>query len=120
MTNEPLRVIDNHFSVPIGKIDALQPPKHFPKPVIRYTLCEMTIIWHMYGGSDFKPADKDKKKTVNFADLQINEGVRYSSANMGRVRFSEKKKLNLPWQTMGGPHRDHDVLMEFQLNKVSI
>lgn len=121
MTNEPVRVIDNHFSVPLGKTDILKPPKHFPIPTLRYTLCEMTIIWHMYGGSDFRPIDKEKKKTVNFADLQINEGVSYSSTNMGgRVIFREKKKPTLPWQIMGGPNRDHDVLMEFQLNKVSV
>lgn len=79
----------------------------------------MTIIWHLYGGSDFKSADKEKKKSVNFADLQMEKGVSYSSANLGSVSFAQKKKPRHPWQIMGGPQRDHDVLMELQLNKVS-
>lgn len=73
----------------------------------------------MYGGSDFKPANKDKKKSVNFADLQISNTVRYTTTNRGSVSFAERKRANLPWQIAGGPNRDHDVLMELQLNKVS-
>lgn len=52
-TNEPLRIVDNHFSVPIGKPDLLKAPNGFPMAVMRYTLCEMTLTWHIYGGHDF-------------------------------------------------------------------
>lgn len=31
----------------------LQAPKEYPIPVVRYTLREMTLIWHIYGGTDF-------------------------------------------------------------------
>ena len=34
-------------------MDQLQRPKHFPEPVFQYTLKELTIIWHLYGGHDF-------------------------------------------------------------------
>ena len=37
--------------------DQLQRPKHFPEPVVQYTLKEMSVIWHMYGGRDFQPSD---------------------------------------------------------------
>lgn len=34
-------------------VDQLKRPKHFPEPVIQYTLKELTIVWHLYGGHDF-------------------------------------------------------------------
>jgi autophagy-related protein 2 len=60
-TDDPIRIIDNHFSAPHGKPDLLQAPADFPMAVQRYTLCEATLVWHMYGGHDFA-SDDDKKK----------------------------------------------------------
>lgn len=60
-SDDPIRIIDNHFSAPHGKPDLLKAPADFPMAVQRYTLCEMSLIWHMYGGHDF-PNDDDKKK----------------------------------------------------------
>ncbi|EFN86545.1 Autophagy-related protein 2-like protein A [Harpegnathos saltator] len=54
LCQESLRIVDNHFYVPAGKADLLQAPPNFPAPVLKYTLCEMTLIWHMYGGKDFE------------------------------------------------------------------
>lgn len=51
--------MDNHFSLPMGKPDLLKAPENFPMAVMRYTLCEMTLTWHLYGGNDF-PSDNDK------------------------------------------------------------
>ncbi|KAK4884514.1 hypothetical protein RN001_000785 [Aquatica leii] len=119
LTDDPLRIIDNHFAIPVGKTDLLKPPKNYPTPIMRYTLCEMSVIWHMYGGSDFKTSDNSKqKKTVNFSDLR--DSVCYSNTRSGEVIFTniEKKKPNLSWQVEGGANRDHDTLMELQLNKV--
>ncbi|KAF5280262.1 hypothetical protein FQR65_LT03070 [Abscondita terminalis] len=119
LTEDPLKIIDNHFSIPIGKTDLLKPPKHYPTPIMRYTLCEMSVIWHMYGGNDFKPDDDSKqKKTVNFSDLR--DSVCFSNTRSGEVLFTnvEKKKPNISWQIQGGANRDHDTLMELQLNKV--
>lgn len=62
-TDEPLRIIDNHFQAPHGKPDLLKAPANFPKAINRYTLCELTAHWHMYGGHDFSnPDDKKKEK----------------------------------------------------------
>ncbi|KAB0799030.1 hypothetical protein PPYR_06910 [Photinus pyralis] len=117
LTDDGLRIIDNHFSIPVGKTDLLKPPKNFPTPVMRYTLCEMSVVWHMYGGNDFK-SDNKQKKSVNFSDLRT--GVCYSNSRSGEVIFTstQKKKTNVTWQVQGGANRDHDVLMELQLNKV--
>lgn len=36
----------------------------------RYTLCEMSLTWSMYGGTDFRPASEpaSSKKTVTIDD----------------------------------------------------
>lgn len=60
-SEDPIRIIDNHFSAPHGKPDLLKAPADFPMAVQRYTLCEMSLVWHMFGGHDF-PTDDDKKK----------------------------------------------------------
>lgn len=46
-------IVDNHFSVPTVQADLLQAPNDFPMAVMRYTLCELTLTWHMFGGQDF-------------------------------------------------------------------
>lgn len=53
LTDTQIRVVNNYFKAPVGKIDMLQAPKGHPIPVVRYTLREMTLIWHIYGGTDF-------------------------------------------------------------------
>ncbi|XP_046401930.1 autophagy-related protein 2 homolog B isoform X2 [Ischnura elegans] len=53
LSREPIRVVDNHFYIPAGKADLLRAPSHYPAPVLRYALREMTLIWHLYGGHDF-------------------------------------------------------------------
>lgn len=60
-TDDPIRIIDNHFSAPHGKPDLLKPPRSFPMALFRYTLVEMIFIWIMCGGHDF-PTEEDKKK----------------------------------------------------------
>jgi len=71
LCQEPLRIVDNHFSVPIGKTDLLQTPPNYPAPVLKYTLCEMTLIWHMYGGNDFDSSQPQSAKHVI-----INDNIR--------------------------------------------
>lgn len=69
LTQEPIKMVDNHFTVPLGKEDVLKAPKNYPVPVSKYTLREMSIVWHMYGGSDFASSEekdsKDDKKHVS-------------------------------------------------------
>jgi len=58
LTSEPIVVIDNYFRTPIGKTDMLKAPDHFPCPVYRYALSEISIVWSMYGGRDFESSGK--------------------------------------------------------------
>lgn len=57
LTNEPIRIIENHFSVPPGKSDVLKAPDHYPDPLFLLTLQEMLLVWHLYGGNDFKKSE---------------------------------------------------------------
>lgn len=68
LSEESLRIVDNHFSIPLGKTDLLKAPRHYPAAVLRYTLCEMTLIWHMYGGKDFENSEAIAKKHVTIND----------------------------------------------------
>lgn len=80
LSEEPIRVMDNHFSIPLGKTDLLKAPKHFPAAILRYTLCEMTLIWHIYGGRDFSSSETPAKKHVT-----IDDGLhRVGSSTQGR------------------------------------
>ncbi len=102
-----------------AQVDQLKHPKHFPDPVIIYSLRELTIVWHLYGGRDFTiplspPSScspttmKKHKAAAATATSQDGEHVAYH--NRGGVR-------NV-WKRKGGVGRDHDVLMEIELNKV--
>nr|XP_050867799.1 autophagy-related protein 2 homolog A isoform X1 [Vespula vulgaris] len=134
LSEESLRIVDNHFSVPLGKTDLLKAPRHYPAAVLRYTLCEMTLIWHMYGGKDFENSEVIAKKHVTINDntsrmqgrSRSAAGVGFTTISPNEVRFGSvpnsprirAKETLMDWQTSGGPNRQHDVLMELQLNKV--
>ncbi len=64
LTDEPIEVRQNHFSVPLGKADVLKAPENFPSAVYRYTLSEMSLVWHMYGGSDFSETKRESVRNA--------------------------------------------------------
>lgn len=124
VTEDPIRIVDNHFSIPIGKQDLLQAPKDFPMAVERYTLCEMSLAWHLYGGNDFPTKEEAKnvkttsgsKKKPSMSET-YKMGVSYSKGSPSVVLGSNPYS-KLTWKTKGGVGRKHDVLMEIQINKV--
>lgn len=142
LSNEPLRVVDNHFPLPMGKVDMLKAPKNFPAPVLKYTLCEMTLIWHMYGGKDFGEPQQSKsvKKHITIYDNTYHKSnhhhenrsqsaldeVTFSKASPNKVHFSSVPSSPrtryhesiTDWKTRGGSGRNLNVLMELQLDKV--
>jgi len=67
LTEEPIRIIDNYFTVPIGRTDILKPPKHYPNAVMRYAIQDVGVVWHLYGGEDFVPT-KGKSPKRNSCD----------------------------------------------------
>ncbi|XP_055954080.1 autophagy-related protein 2 homolog B-like [Argiope bruennichi] len=143
LTKEPIQIIENHFSVPPGKSDVLKAPKHFPDPLDTFTLREMSLSWHFYGGSDFKRkkrSSRNKKKdagvtfsdsksvivdsnqsTVTFCKISnitplSGTSVTYSTEHIP-IDHIEEQSLET-WLTMGGANRNHDVLMELHMRKM--
>ncbi|XP_017466470.1 PREDICTED: autophagy-related protein 2 homolog B [Rhagoletis zephyria] len=118
---DPLRIVDNHFCLPSNKIDLLKSPYDFPIPVSRYTLCEMTFTWHLYGGNDFISIPENMSATSEASHLRMSDaykhGVSYSKADS--VHGANKPK-DLSWKTIGGVQRNHGVIVEIQLTKVRL
>lgn len=144
-SDEPIRIVDNHFFVPEGKADLLQAPANFPMAVTRYTLCEMTFTWHLYGGQDFpcKTVDPKARYTAKTASASVNtsstlmtsstspsslhrmsdtyrHGVSYSKGSPNVVIGRPPNTLGRrqAWKQRGGPHRRYDILIEIQFTKM--
>uniref|UniRef100_A0A8D3E7E6 Autophagy related 2A n=1 Tax=Scophthalmus maximus TaxID=52904 RepID=A0A8D3E7E6_SCOMX len=105
LSQGPIRVKDSHFSRPRGSSDLLRAPSRFPVPQSRVVLREISVVWHLYGGKDFggKPIGRS-----------VPAGVRMSpSRSVGASRPQNS------WRWAGGSGRQHTLLMEIQLTKVS-
>uniref|UniRef100_A0A2I2ZB01 Autophagy related 2A n=1 Tax=Gorilla gorilla gorilla TaxID=9595 RepID=A0A2I2ZB01_GORGO len=103
----PIVVRDGYFSRPISSTDLLRAPAHFPVPSTRVVLREVSLVWHLYGGRDFGPHPSHRAR----AGLS---GPRSSPS-----RCSGPNRPQNSWRTQGGSGRQHHVLMEIQLSKVS-
>ncbi|KAG8522721.1 Autophagy-related protein 2A, partial [Galemys pyrenaicus] len=103
----PIVVQDGHFSRPLGSTDLLRAPAHFPVPSSRVVLREVSLVWHLYGGRDFGPHPGHRART----GLAGHKGSPSRSCGANRPQNS--------WRTQGGSGRQHHVLMEIQLSKVS-
>ncbi|GAB5573149.1 autophagy-related protein 2 homolog B isoform X6 [Prionailurus iriomotensis] len=53
MVDDAIVIRENYFSQPIKKTDTSKAPLHFPIPVVRYVVKEVSLVWHLYGGKDF-------------------------------------------------------------------
>lgn len=130
-TADSIQIVDSHFNPP-GKPDPLKAPENFPMAVMRYTVCEMTVTWQLFGGNDFpkvsdKPTQMPPKPTTTMKSRQTMSetykmGVSYSKGSPN-VTFGSGTKTSsshrkLTWKERGGANRRHDVLMEFYINKV--
>uniref|UniRef100_A0A182K4W6 Autophagy-related protein 2 n=1 Tax=Anopheles christyi TaxID=43041 RepID=A0A182K4W6_9DIPT len=149
VSEDPIRIVDNHFSIPSGKPDLLKAPEDFPSAVERYTICEMTVTWHIYGGRDFLTKEDRRRKakqpstgggagkyekqttlatagTVHLPTaLPMSEayksGVSYSKGSPSISFGAPNTALSkLTWKTRGGPDRKHDVTMEIHISKVQL
>ncbi|XP_074651009.1 autophagy-related protein 2 homolog B-like [Tubulanus polymorphus] len=116
LSDEPIVIKENHFSIPLGTHNVLKAPEHFPQAVYRYTLREMSLVWHLYGGKDF--SDVDRKNEKSKVNMYGTTRVTYGKSTPITTQRDSGGFGKLAWQARGGPDRDHNVLMELQMNKV--
>ncbi|XP_075983297.1 autophagy-related 2 isoform X2 [Anticarsia gemmatalis] len=142
----PVYMCDNHFTVPAARTDVLKAPKSFPLPMLRYTLCEMSVTWNMYGGNDFRPASDapPAKKTVTIEGDGRKQGSpttakrnkEYEPYDSGRAVAAAYRSGGVRWapgaervraarapaardlRARGGPQRDHHTRVKLCLSKV--
>ncbi|KAM7346426.1 autophagy-related 2 [Cochliomyia hominivorax] len=133
VSDDPLMIVDNHFCLPSSSSsDLLRTPSNFPIPEQRYTLCEMTVTWHLYGGHDFPSnptaasINTTKARTATSEETSANktamsetyrQGVFYANESC-RLQQIKKPKEKITWKSMGGCNRNHEVLVEMQFTKV--
>ncbi|KAJ1066060.1 hypothetical protein K5549_013573 [Capra hircus] len=98
----PIVVQDGHFAQPLGSTDLLRAPAHFPVPSSRVVLREISLVWHLYGGRDFGPHPGHRARV-----------------SLSGPRSSPSRRPQNSWRAQGGSGRQHHVLMEIQLSKVS-
>uniref|UniRef100_A0A1A9W3L6 Autophagy-related protein 2 n=1 Tax=Glossina brevipalpis TaxID=37001 RepID=A0A1A9W3L6_9MUSC len=115
--SEPLEIVDNHFYIPTTSNDLLKSPDNFPMAEYRYTLCEMTFTWHLYGGQDFSQDIPKKEANLDPNKSEMSDdychGVSYA-----KVGCEKKPKEKITWKSIGGRNRNHEVLVEIELSKV--
>uniref|UniRef100_A0A8C8C3T3 Autophagy related 2A n=1 Tax=Oncorhynchus tshawytscha TaxID=74940 RepID=A0A8C8C3T3_ONCTS len=105
LTEGPIRVREGHFSRPRGSSDLLRAPSHFPVPQSRVVLREVSVVWHLYGGRDFGGKAMGRSAP---------SGMRGSPS-----RSAAPSRPQNSWRWAGGGGRQHNLLMEIQLTKVS-
>uniref|UniRef100_A0A3Q3LIC3 Autophagy related 2A n=1 Tax=Labrus bergylta TaxID=56723 RepID=A0A3Q3LIC3_9LABR len=114
LSTGPIKVKDSHFSRPRGSSDLLRAPSRFPVPQSRVVLREISVVWHLYGGKDFggKPLSMHAQNANR--GRSVSGGVRGSPSRCA----GSSRPQNL-WRWAGGSGRQHTLLMEIQLTKVS-
>ncbi|MBN3300118.1 ATG2A protein, partial [Amia calva] len=105
-----VRVRDGYFSRPWGSCDVLRAPGQFPVPHTRVALRDVSLVWHLYGGSDLgargHPPHSHRGRSAP------------PSARASPSRSAPPRPQN-SWRWQGGSAREHGLLMEIQLTKMS-
>ncbi|KAK5601806.1 hypothetical protein CRENBAI_020163, partial [Crenichthys baileyi] len=110
----PIRVKDSHFSRPRGSSDLLRAPSRFPVPHTRVVLKEISVVWHLYGGKDFGGKPMSIHAQNSNRGRSVPAGIRGSPS-----RSVASSRPQNSWRWAGGSGRQHSLLMEIQLTKVS-
>lgn len=56
LTSDPVEIRADHFSQPLCGSDSSHGALNFPIPEVRYLIKEISVVWHLYGGKDFRSA----------------------------------------------------------------
>ncbi|KAI4893707.1 hypothetical protein NFI96_012162 [Prochilodus magdalenae] len=110
----PIKVRDGYFSRPRGSSDLLRAPSRFPVPQSRVVLREVSVVWHLYGGKDFGGKPTSAHTQHSHRGRSAPPGARGSPS-----RSAGSSRPQNSWRWVGGSGRQHSLLMEIQLTKVS-
>ncbi|XP_035267111.1 autophagy-related protein 2 homolog A [Anguilla anguilla] len=110
----PILVRDGYFSRPRGSSDLLRAPSRFPVPQSRVVLREVSVVWHLYGGKDFGGRPVSGHGQHSHRGRSAPPGARGSPS-----RSAAPPRPQNSWRWAGGSGRQHSLLMEIQLTKVS-
>uniref|UniRef100_H3DHC2 Autophagy related 2A n=1 Tax=Tetraodon nigroviridis TaxID=99883 RepID=H3DHC2_TETNG len=110
LSSGPIKVKDSHFSRPRGSSDLLRAPSRFPVPQSRVVLREISVVWHLYGGRDFG------SKPIIFVLHRGRSAPASIRGSPSRLAASSRPQNSWRW---AGSGRQHTLLMEIQLTKVS-
>ncbi|XP_067848215.1 autophagy-related protein 2 homolog B-like isoform X2 [Heptranchias perlo] len=107
----PILIKDEHFMLPVKKMDTSKAPLHLPIPEVRYVVKEISVVWHLYGGRDFgiAPSARSPVKSIPKPASSSSQ----SSPSQPPARYARSAR-----RIQGGPGRNHDILMEIQFSKV--
>uniref|UniRef100_A0A915BPE2 Autophagy-related protein 2 n=2 Tax=Parascaris univalens TaxID=6257 RepID=A0A915BPE2_PARUN len=99
-----VKVIDNHFEVPDvqNNDDILRLPDDYPVPLIKYFIRDVSLLLHLYGGSDFG-IEEGPPKTYSCEEFRSGKGP----------------GQRIDPEAQGGTSRDHSVHVEVMLSKIS-
>ncbi|XP_068110885.1 autophagy-related protein 2 homolog B isoform X2 [Hyperolius riggenbachi] len=101
LVEDAILIKEDYFSSPDRKADTSRASVHFPVPVIRYVVKEVSLVWHLYGGKDFGYSSTSPAKHF----------IPHSSPSSTPTRRAGSL-------VRGGRGRNQDLLMEIQLTKV--
>ncbi|XP_063692394.1 autophagy-related protein 2 homolog A-like isoform X2 [Bolinopsis microptera] len=107
LVDTPCKLVEDHLTLP-EDTDQLKSPPHFPLPLSRITIKELSLQWIMYGGNDF-PAQEPR----SLPGTPRSDRSRTTSESGGRERRNS-------------PNKNHEVgrnkseQMEFQINKIKL
>ncbi|TRY90128.1 hypothetical protein DNTS_031615 [Danionella cerebrum] len=114
LSQGPIKVRDGYFSWPRGSSDLLRAPTRFPVPQNRVVLREVSVVWHLYGGKDFGGKPSSTHVAHSHKVRSSVPGARGSPS-----RSAGPPRPQNSWRWVGGSGRQHTLLMEIQLTKVS-
>ena len=75
LSDVPIQIQENHFAKPLERNDILNAPAHLPVPNLRFSIRQISMVWHIYGGSDFT-LPKPSKALISYRPAQTNPSVR--------------------------------------------
>ncbi|KAE8586365.1 hypothetical protein XENTR_v10021645 [Xenopus tropicalis] len=104
LVDDNILIKENHFNLPLQKMDTSKAPLHFPVPVVRYVVKEVSLVWHLYGGKDFGSALPP-----------LSPAKHYISPHSSPSNTPTRRGNSL---VRGGRGRNQDLLMEIQFSKV--